>query len=336
MLGWLLFFFAAFFVILIVSLLCLIKKTSVRIACIALFLFICIVIMTILLLGIQGDGVDLTIPLIIFIALSVVIFCTILLMSTAKRTPVRIVMIIFVLLIYFISCVFVCIYVSGKDSFGDALGGFSCERIGFDDVTFPQLVLPPGFGGTTESDDGTEEDTDQGNVSKQTPTPHPETVPYTFPPTDDGTGDDPCAGVTVYEFAFYNTKNELVRLSDYKGTPVCLWLWASWCSYSMDMLDDMSLLTSMCHADGYVVISAVMPGYHNEMDTDEWTAWHENNYERLVILFDEDKQLYQDFDAGVPSLIIFGKCGNMIDVVKGYQTLDEVEDLMQYYAENGY
>ncbi len=335
MLAWVLYFFTAFFVILIVALMCLIKKTSVRIVCIALFLFVCIVIMTLLLLGVRGTGVDLTIPLIILLTLSIVVFCIVLLMSTAKKPPIRIVLVAFLLLIYFIICIFIFSAGSGKKDFNDVLSDFSCERIGFGDISFPRLELPPGLGGTTNTDDGRDEDIDGGTVVTRTPTPQPEPLP--FWPTPDESDDDPCAGLDIYEFAFYNTKNELVRLSDYKGTPVCLWLWASWCSHCEEMLDDMSLLNSICHSDGYAVISAVMPGYKGEMDASEWIAWSKNSdYSRLVVLLDEERQLYNDFSCGIPGLIIFGSCGDVIDVVSGHQTFDEVEDLMLHYVNSGY
>ncbi len=116
---------------------CLIKKTAVRILCIALFLLICIFALLIILLGVRDTTVDLKMLLIIYLAVSVVILCVILLICSAKRTVIRILSVVFLLLIYFLSCVYIIFVSSGKDDFFNILCDFSCERVGFGDLTFP-------------------------------------------------------------------------------------------------------------------------------------------------------------------------------------------------------
>ena len=171
----------------------------------------------------------------------------------------------------------------------------------------------------------------QGN-SQQTSTPAPN------PDTDTGTETDEETEPESesYTFEFEDINGDIHRLSDYAGKPVYLKIWASWCGPCVYSLGDLDLLSAQ--AEDYTVLSVVMPGFQGEMSREDFTEWfRELGYENIVVLFDDDAQIKNDFGVrAYPSQILFDAKGQFAYGVPGLMSAEKINAVMIRIAEGVY
>ena len=168
-------------------------------------------------------------------------------------------------------------------------------------------------------------------LQRTTDTPAPVTGPTITPapvtPTPP-TEDTECAGVDTLDFSIPCAMGNTISLSDYRGKPVVVWLFASWCDYSLDMYPHMKILSSdFLDSDDYVLLGAVMPGYKGEKSEAEWASIQPSEFNLLPILLDTDKWFYNTLGAkvGIPSVIIFNECGEYVETYHGIRTFYYIE-----------
>lgn len=138
-----------------------------------------------------------------------------------------------------------------------------------------------------------------------------------------------------YAFEFEDINGEIHRLSDYAGKPVYLKIWASWCGPCVYSLGDLDLLSAQ--AEDYTVLSVVMPGFQGEMSREDFTEWFgELGYENIVVLFDDDAQINNDFGIrAYPSQILFDAKGQFVYGVPGLMSPEKINDVMEKITEEG-
>lgn len=136
----------------------------------------------------------------------------------------------------------------------------------------------------------------------------------------------------LYEFELTDIDGNVHKLSDYKGKPVYLEVWGSWCSVCVTVLPDMNELAG---ADNdYHVLTVVFPNFAGEKSKDEFIEWYkELGYENLIVLMDEDAKIAYDFGINAfPSQVFFDKDGNFAGGRIGPMTHDEITEQMKSIA----
>ncbi len=115
-----------------------------------------------------------------------------------------------------------------------------------------------------------------------------------------------------------------VALSDFKGKPVYIKFWASWCSVCLGTLAETDALAA--GDEGFTVITVVAPGVNGEKNAESFQTWYnELGYENAVVLFDAGGKAMRDFGIrAFPSSAFIGADGALLKVKIGHATNDEI------------
>jgi thiol-disulfide isomerase/thioredoxin len=161
----------------------------------------------------------------------------------------------------------------------------------------------------------------------QTATAEPEATPESTE-TEDADIEE-----IIYEFEFVDIDGNVHKLSDYRGKPVYLRVWASWCGVCTESLGDFDKLAG--EAEDFVVLSVVMPSQGGELSAEEFTEWYQAfGYENLVVLFDPEEQIVRDFGINAfPSQIMFDAEGHIVYGVVGLMSSDLITQTMERIAD---
>ena len=121
-----------------------------------------------------------------------------------------------------------------------------------------------------------------------------------------------------YEFEFTDIDGNVHRMSDYKGKPVYLRIWGSWCSVCVKSLPELDELAA--GAEDFYVLT-VVPKVTGEKDAEAFAAWFKDQgYEHIVVMYDSKAQVISDFGVSAfPSQIMFDENG-----VPVYGTIGEL------------
>lgn len=166
-----------------------------------------------------------------------------------------------------------------------------------------------------------------GNTEKTAGPPAQTAVPDTAK-TQESAGPEEAA----YAFEFADIDGNIHRLSDYKGKPVYLRVWASWCGVCLSSLEALDTLAG--EAEDFAVLSVVMPGVSGEMSAEDFTAWYQDfGYENLTVLLDPGAQIARDFGINAfPSQIMFDAEGRVAFGTAGLLDTGTIKQLMAQIA----
>ncbi len=136
----------------------------------------------------------------------------------------------------------------------------------------------------------------------------------------------------VYEFELTDLDGNVHKLSDYRGKPVYLRVWASWCSVCLSSLENLDKLAG--EAEDFAVLSVVMPGYSGEMSAEDFSKWYKDfGYENLTVLLDPEAKIVSDFGINAfPSQIMFDAEGHIAYGVIGLMESELIEQTMEKIA----
>jgi len=137
----------------------------------------------------------------------------------------------------------------------------------------------------------------------------------------------------VYEFEFTDIDGNVHKLSDYRGKPVYLRVWASWCSVCVSSLEEFDKFAG--ETEDFVILSVVMPSQGGELSAEEFTEWYkEFGYDNIVVMFDNDAKIVRDFGINAfPSQIMFDAEGHIVYGVVGLMSKELITDTMQKIAD---
>lgn len=137
----------------------------------------------------------------------------------------------------------------------------------------------------------------------------------------------------IYEFEFKDIDGNVHKLSDYRGKPVYLRVWASWCGVCISSLDKLDQLAD--EAKDFVVLSVVMPSQGGELSAEDFTEWYNAfGYKNLVVMFDNDAQIVKDFGINAfPSQIMFDAEGHIVYGAVGLMSSELITETMQKIAD---
>lgn len=136
-----------------------------------------------------------------------------------------------------------------------------------------------------------------------------------------------------YAFELEGTNGNVHKLSDYKGTPVYLEVWGSWCGVCVSALPEMNEFAGESH--GFAVLSVVTPNVAGEMSREDFTEWYKSlGYDNLIVLLDENAQIVNDFGVSAyPSQLMFDADGNFVSGYAGLIPKETIIGIMSDIAE---
>ncbi len=136
-----------------------------------------------------------------------------------------------------------------------------------------------------------------------------------------------------YEFEFADVNGDTHKLSDYKGKPVYLEMWASWCGYCKSSLPYIDKLAQ--EEEDFYVLSVVFPGDSGEKTKENFIEWYDElGYKNLTVMLDEQGQLLNDFTiSGFPTSIFFDADGIYAGGRVGVMSEEMIVEKMKEIAE---
>jgi peroxiredoxin len=140
-------------------------------------------------------------------------------------------------------------------------------------------------------------------------------------------------GYLALDFTLPDAEGQDVSLADYRGKPVVMIFWASWCPYCRK---EMPLLENLYqeHADqGLVVLGVNLLGSKGETQ-ERALAFAEDNNLTFPILFDVDGEVFRHYRGrGVPNLLFVDRQGVIVANHPGAVGAQDLEALIQQLVE---
>lgn len=148
----------------------------------------------------------------------------------------------------------------------------------------------------------------------------------------DGTSEPSEPESAPYDFEWIDIDGNVHRMSDYRGKPVYLRIWGSWCGVCVQSLPALDALSA--EAEDFYVLT-VVPKVMNEKSREDFTVWFkERGHDNILVMYDEKAQVMNDFGVSAfPTQIMFdangvaiyGAVGEM-DKTLLYDTMKKIAD----------
>ena len=119
--------------------------------------------------------------------------------------------------------------------------------------------------------------------------------------------------------------NQPVSLAEYKGKPVYIKMWASWCPICLAGLaeiDDLSAATDR----HFEVLTIVSPGHKGEKATQDFIEWYKGlEYKNIKVLLDENGEMIDRTQVrGYPFNLFLDGDLNVKKTVSGHLNLEQI------------
>ncbi len=132
------------------------------------------------------------------------------------------------------------------------------------------------------------------------------------------------------DFTLRNMNGDTVNLSDYRGKPVYIKFWASWCPMCLAGLEDFKALAQEYNSSEEVqVLSVVAPGVQGEMDEQGFTDWAKGQKLDFPILFDNGSVNRQFGISAYPTSVFIDASGNVFDTRIGDLSTEEIKEKLE-------
>lgn len=127
------------------------------------------------------------------------------------------------------------------------------------------------------------------------------------------------------DFVVYDKNLNQVKLSDYKGKPVVVNFWASWCPPCRSEMPTFNEISSKYSQDNLVILMVnLTDGERETMDTAN--QFIKNNNYNMNVLFDNDNSAAINYNIlSIPRTIFIDKNGNIVKDHSGVISKDELE-----------
>ena len=124
--------------------------------------------------------------------------------------------------------------------------------------------------------------------------------------------------------------NQPVSLAQYKGKPVYIKMWASWCPICLAGLAEIDDLSAEKNLD-FNVITIASPGQKNEQNGPKFINWYKGlDYKNITVLLDENGEIIKRANVlGYPFNLLLDKDLNLIKAQPGYLNSDQIKQLVK-------
>lgn len=139
------------------------------------------------------------------------------------------------------------------------------------------------------------------------------------------------------DFTLPSMDGTVVSLSDYRGKPVYVKLWASWCPTCVADLPELSRLASEHNTEGdFQVLTIVAPSQFGEMDEVDFTSWAQSEGLDFPILFDRGAAVNDAYGVrAYPTSLFFDAEGRLVDTRVGNVGNADVERVLAPLVQTG-
>ncbi len=133
------------------------------------------------------------------------------------------------------------------------------------------------------------------------------------------------------EFVLSSVDGETISLSDYRGKPVCVKFWGTWCPSCLAGLESFEeLATQVNSSNEAVVLSIAAPDFHGEMSSQDFIDWAHGQQLTFPILLDEGAKVNRQFNLkAYPSYLFFDKAGNLVETKPGDIKEEEIKTTLE-------
>ncbi len=133
------------------------------------------------------------------------------------------------------------------------------------------------------------------------------------------------------EFSLNSVNGDAIKLSDYRGKPVCIKFWGTWCPSCMAGLENFQELANEINStEKASVLSIAAPGLKGEMDSSDFIDWVHSQNLTFPILLDEEAKVNKQFNLkAYPTYIFFDKNGNLAETKVGEIQEEELKSLLE-------
>ncbi len=141
----------------------------------------------------------------------------------------------------------------------------------------------------------------------------------------------PNNNMALEEFILPAMNGDVVTLSDYRGKPVYIDFWTTWCPYCIVNIQEFNSFANRINAgDNYVVLSVVTPGYYREMSEKKLREWVAERNLDFPMLLDYNVSLTRHYGINTyPTGVYIAPDGQLAEIHVGYSSLSVIESKLE-------
>jgi peroxiredoxin len=165
---------------------------------------------------------------------------------------------------------------------------------------------------------------DPANASTATPVPRQSEIS-----SETGLTTGTQVGQMAPDFTLRDSSGQMVSLSDFRGRPVVMIFWASWCPYCKEELPLLQEMSVKYGEQGLVVLGVDLLGSKGETQ-EKALAFVKEKKISFPILFDEGAQVFRNYlGRGIPILIFVDRDGIVASNYPGAMAAQSLEAQIQ-------
>ncbi len=141
----------------------------------------------------------------------------------------------------------------------------------------------------------------------------------------------PDNNVALEEFILPAMNGDVVTLSDYRGKPVYIDFWTTWCPNCIVNIQEFNSFANRVNAgDNYVVLSVVTPGYYREMSEEKLREWVAEQNLDFPMLLDYNVSITRHYGINTyPTGVYIAPDGQLAEIHVGYSSLSVIESKLE-------
>lgn len=127
-------------------------------------------------------------------------------------------------------------------------------------------------------------------------------------------------------FSLVDIKGEKHALADYKGKPLVVKYWASWCPICLSGLEEVEEISEDKEKD-YDLVTIVSPSFRNEKPQEDFIEWFDTlDMKKSTVLLDNDGDFAKQMSIkAAPTYIFYNADGELIKVLPGHEDKETIE-----------
>jgi peroxiredoxin len=171
-------------------------------------------------------------------------------------------------------------------------------------------------------------------LASQTDTPAPVAAsPQASPESNLPTGTQ--VGQVPPDFVLKDAQGQPVSLTSFRGRPVLLIFWASWCTHCQATMPRIESIYEQYSDQGLAVIGVSVPGLSGETK-ESALAFVQQKGITFPIVFDEGASAYREYQVvGVPTLIFVDRNGVIVSNHAGEMDIQSLQAQIQQLVGQG-